>query len=288
MRYLTLSFLVILTFGLSATCINAIELKNDILVCSKEECKTIEKNYSFKKLDIRTSFKEIYPDYIDKVNFAYYVSIIIYKNNSVLWQYNEGLDAYGDMNVGISQVSISPNEYAMAISVVGNYLYKIILIDTYHNVKIINAGPFKWEQKSKYLFSTITEDTPVGFLIYDLYQKKTIFKTDKLIIDWKLVDNAKYILVEAPNLLEGNSQKKNYYNIDLSSNTPKLRSIKRGNRGQRPIKSSKGKEWKKGTFYLIEKLDTILQRYDDCWWRCQNLPSPLFSKEGHSRTGNGG
>lgn len=227
MRYLKLSCLITLMLIFFGINIHAIEFKDGVFNCDETECKTTEKNYSFQDLTIQTCFKALNPEYIATVHFSYYVSIKIFKGDTKLWEYNEGLEAYGNSDVGIYKVSISPDKKAMAISVVGNSAYKIILIPPDYEVTVINGGSFTWEKNGKYLFTTIDEEIPIGFLIYDIYQKKIIFQTDKLIVDWRIGSDGKYILTEEPNLLEDHDQQDRvYYHIDLSDSAPKLSPIK--------------------------------------------------------------
>jgi hypothetical protein len=209
---------IIIIFAIN---VHAIELKKGILFCNPNECKTTEKRVFFSGLEIKTSLKEVNPDYIKKVGVSHFASIDILKNHKIIWKYKNILDPSGNPNVGISSPSISPNKKAMAITIIGNYLYEIVLILSDHYIEKFNGGYFTWEQKGKYIFSTIDEDTPTGFLIYSLDKKKIVFKTNKLITDWRMHGDGRYLLAEKPNLLEDPGTKKqeiiNCYSINLLS-----------------------------------------------------------------------
>jgi hypothetical protein len=219
--------IIIVVFSINT---NAIELKNGVLFCNPNECKTTEKRFFFSGLEIRTILKEVNPDYIKKVGVSYFASINILKNHKVIWKYKNVLDPLGNPNVGISSPSISPNKKAMAITTIGNYQYELVLILSNHYIEKFNAGYFTWEQNGKYLFSTIDEDTPTGFLIYSLDKKKIIFKTNKLITDWRMRGDGRYLLEEKPYLLEDPGTKKqdiiNCYSINLLSKKIELTPVK--------------------------------------------------------------
>ena len=209
---------IIVVFAIN---VHAIELKNGVLFCNNDECRTTEKRFFFHGLEIKTSLKEVYPDYIKKVGVSHFASIDIFKNHEVIWRYKNVLDPSGDPNVGISSPSISPNKRAMALTIIGNYLYEIVLISSDHYIEKFKGGYFTWEQNGKYLFSTIDEDTPTGFLIYSLDKKKIVFKTNKLITDWRMCGGERYLITEEPNMLEDpgteGQEIKNCYSLNLSS-----------------------------------------------------------------------
>jgi hypothetical protein len=213
--------LLLIISAISVINASAIELKNGTLVCNQEECKTTEKVFSFHGLEIKTSFTKVYPEHIKKLGISHFASIKVLKDHDVLWEYKEDLDPSGDPNVGISLPPISPDKKVMAITVIGNYTCKIILIFSDHHIDTFNGGHFiRWEKNGGYIFTPIDEDTPMGFIIYDLHKRKIIFKTDKLIIDWEACGNEEYILTEYPNMLEdigADRDKTNCYKISLSS-----------------------------------------------------------------------
>jgi len=210
--------------------VHSIELKDGVLFCNPNECKTTEKRVFFSGLEIKTSLKEVNPDYIKKVGVSHFASIDILKNHEIIWIYKNVLDPSGDPNVGISSPSISPNKKAMAFTIIGNYLYEIVLIFSDHYIDKFHGGYFTWEHNGNYLFSTINEDTPTGFLIYSLDKKKIVFKTNKLITDWRECGDGRYLLAEKPNLLDDPETKKqeiiNCYSINLLSKKIELIPVK--------------------------------------------------------------
>jgi hypothetical protein len=221
MKAILISKICTVIIVLFAINVHAIEFKNGVLFCNKDECRTTEKRYFFHRLEIKTILKEVYPDYIKKVGVSHFASIDILKNHEVIWRYKNILDPLGDRNVGISSPSVSPNKKAMAITIIGNYLYEIFLIFSDHYIDKFNGGRFTWERNGTYLFSTINEEIPTGFLIYSLDKKKIVFKTNKLITDWHMGGEGRYLLAERPNMLEGPETKNqeiiNCYSINLLS-----------------------------------------------------------------------
>ena len=223
---LSLSLMFCIVFIPISIC--AFVMQDGELICQPDECTVHDQKYSLLGLQIGTKFYEINRNIISQFGTAYYVSLSV-SNGNIFWSYSEKLDAMGNPNVGVGEPILSPNKKAIAVPIIGNYSYKIIII--YPDMSVVNiaGGIFQWESDGNYLFTTIEEDTPSGFLIYDVGKRCEIFRTDKLITNWNVHGDGLYTLIENPHLLDGTHKTKEelrYYSLDLNKLLPSLKEIK--------------------------------------------------------------
>lgn len=205
-------------FGYSlSTTLNQIKSDCEIIKLEKESYEfydicIITKNYTFGK------------ECLKKTGVSYYSSLCVKKNKNIIWKYEKDIDPSGISNFGIKYLGKSPKNNVITFVISGNYSHKLILIFKDGKIEILNASNnIDWVNYGDYIFANIVEDTPVGFMVYDLQKRKVILKTDKLITEWKKIKDKKYLLIEEPFLLSSKEdKKKNKYILDLNNEKAKL------------------------------------------------------------------
>ena len=167
-------------------------------VCEKQRCSSTSDEYKIGNISISTEFYGPVDNEKDKYysNYIHRACIKVKQENKILWEYNEILEANGG-EVGLSEGVFTPDKMKIIFHVMGNYSNKLLIVSVDGSVDMIDgSNNYTLEDDGKLLFTSLIEDTPVGFQIYDFENKKVVFKTDKFITQWSNKSNGVYDLQE--------------------------------------------------------------------------------------------
>jgi len=167
-------------------------------VCERVACDRAVDVYAFSGMSIRTVFygpTEGDSKWQKDNNYSRNVhscEVVVTKYDRTLWRYDTILEPHGGI-VALSKATVSPKEQMLVFYVSGNHSNKLILVSQDGTIEEIpGTGRFTWEDDERYIFTTLSSETPEGFMIYDVLKRKVAFRTDKYILDWKMLDDGRY------------------------------------------------------------------------------------------------